>query len=834
MVTFLIAGHETTSGLLSFALFLLLQHPEVLQRAQRVVDEVLADDLPTVQHLPELRFIEQVLLESLRLWPTAPAFGMMSREGTLIGGRYRVDAAEPLIVLVPMLHRDPKVFGPDVEAFRPERFDREREAELPAHAFKPFGTGQRACIGRPFAMQEALLVLSMILQRFDLAKADPGYQLKVKETLTLKPHRFRMRVRPRARRHAAGSGQRHAMRTGGAPLPPKAAAAAGSERDTAIGAGAQLDLVRAVAGSPAHGAAAAQSGEVAGVLDARPRMNVLYGSNAGTAKGFADRIAADARAFGWDALVAGMDEYAERLSELEIVIIVTASYEGKPPDNASRFVARLAADSGRLEQLRFAVFGCGDRQWIRTYQAIPSLVDDALARMGAQRMLPRGEGDASGDLLNAFEEWTRALLSQLTAGASEQAVTAQQLSVSVTANARASALRLPALGEALVCANTGLVDMRHAFARDKRHIELELPAGVRYQAGDYLAVLPRNAPQNVQRALQRFALAADAQLVLSGRGARASSLPLERPISAEELFAGYVELTAPATRADLLRLAEVTNCPPDKPKLAALAEPSAYAVQIIEQRRSLLDLLEMFPACQLPLWEFLERLPALSPRQYSISSSPLWNERRCTLTVAVLQGPARSGHGTHVGAASRFLATAEPGSRISVAVQPGRPHFRPPADPKVPMILICAGSGLAPFRGFLQERSWLKAAGQSVAESLLFFGCDHPDVDFLYRQELQEQHARGVLALRPAFYEQPEGDVRFVQHRLWRDRAEALALYRAGAAVFVCGDARGMAPAVRKTWLDIFSETLAGDTQAAAKLLAEAAREHRYVEDIFG
>lgn len=128
----------------------------------------------------------------------------------------------------------------------------------------------------------------------------------------------------------------------------------------------------------------------------------------------------------------------------------------------------------------------------------------------------------------------------------------------------------------------------------------------------------------------------------------------------------------------------------------------------------------------------------------------------------------------------------------------------------------------------------MHAAGKPVAKSLLLFGCDHPEVDFLYRDELQEMRARGLLDLRTAFYEQPDGAVRFVQHRLWADRAEVLALHRAGAPIFVCGDARGMAPAVRKIWVDILSEQVSGDTQAAAALWAVTVREHRYVEDIFG
>jgi cytochrome P450/NADPH-cytochrome P450 reductase len=120
-----------------------------------------------------------------------------------------------------------------------------------------------------------------------------------------------------------------------------------------------------------------------------------------------------------------------------------------------------------------------------------------------------------------------------------------------------------------------------------------------------------------------------------------------------------------------------------------------------------------------------------------------------------------------------------------------------------------------------------------VAKSLLFFGCDHPDVDFLYSDELAQLQAGGLVDVRPAFYEQPHAGVRFVQHRLWEDRGAALALYRQGASVYVCGDGRRMAPAVRQTWRAIFAEMLGGDEERAASLLAEADRDQRYLEDIF-
>lgn len=201
LVTFLIAGHETTSGLLSFALYELLKHPEVLRRAREEVDAVLGHSLPGFDDLRKLRYLGQVLKETLRLWPTAPAFGRSPRSPTVIDGRYRVRPGQVLLVLSPSLHRDPHIWA-DPEAFRPERMRGEALQSLPKHAWKPFGTGPRACIGSAFAMQEATLALASVLQRFDLEMADPNYKLDVKETLTLKPAGFYLNIRRRDRRTA--------------------------------------------------------------------------------------------------------------------------------------------------------------------------------------------------------------------------------------------------------------------------------------------------------------------------------------------------------------------------------------------------------------------------------------------------------------------------------------------------------------------------------------------------------------------------------------------------------------------------------------------------------
>jgi cytochrome P450/NADPH-cytochrome P450 reductase len=216
VINFLVAGHETTSGLLSFTLYALLHQPEVLARAYEEVDRVLGSDtavLPSMEQVRQLHYLTQILNEALRLWPPAPGFTVRSlADETVIGGKYRLTRDQPVMILTAMLHRDPSVWGPDAEEFNPDHFSPEAQAQRPANAFKAFGNGQRACIGRQFAMQEATLALGMILQRFELID-HKHYQLVIKETLTQKPDDFTIKVQ-RRRPKSAQPGAIHAAAGG--------------------------------------------------------------------------------------------------------------------------------------------------------------------------------------------------------------------------------------------------------------------------------------------------------------------------------------------------------------------------------------------------------------------------------------------------------------------------------------------------------------------------------------------------------------------------------------------------------------------------------------------
>lgn len=308
IITFLIAGHETTSGLLSFAMYYLLKNPEKLQKAYEEVDRVLTEPVPTYTQVRELKYIRMILNEALRLWPTAPAFSLYAKEDTLLAGKYPLKKGDSVNVLIPKLHRDTSVWGDNVDEFCPERF--EDPSRIPDHAYKPFGNGQRACIGQQFALQEATLVLGMVLKYFEIID-HTNYQLKVKETLTLKPEGFTIRVRLRA-------GQ------GGFTI-----SAVGNE---------------APVGKPAVQTAAPT------VEAHNTPLLVLYGSNLGTAEGIARELADTARYQGFRSEVAPLNERVGKLPKEGVVFIVSASYNGKPPSNAREFVQWLeGADPGAFE-----------------------------------------------------------------------------------------------------------------------------------------------------------------------------------------------------------------------------------------------------------------------------------------------------------------------------------------------------------------------------------------------------------------------------------------------------------------------------------------------------
>jgi cytochrome P450/NADPH-cytochrome P450 reductase len=741
--------------------------------------------------LSKLPYINAVLRETLRLQPTAPAFSVHpNNEVDTIGGEYTVFRGEPIFALLPKIHRDPAVYGEDANEFKPERMLDENFNKLPPNAWKPFGNGSRACIGRPFAWQEAQLVVAMLLQYFDFTLDDAKYDLQIKSTLTIKPNHLYMHAQLRHGRTPTQLEQ--ILSSDGAPVQTKHTSTSVDEKVRADASGGE----------------------------GRP-LTILYGSNTGTCQAFAQGLAADAPSHGFKVTkIDTLDSAKDNLPTDQAIAIITCSYEGEPADNAAHFFHWLNSLEGDSAKVEYAVFGAGHSDWKNTFHKIPTAIDDILLARGGERICSRGSANAAnGDMFSEFEKW-------------EDEVFWPAMSTVEVSSVRSSQLRADVYEARVIDAQV----LSQPGASEKRHIEVELPASATYSSGDYLHVLPMNPYESVQRVMRRFNLAWDS--VLTIKAAVGTILPTGVPISANDLFGAYVELGQPATKRNVTLLLDVCTDDETKKELSRLAG-DAFSTEISEKRISLLDLLNRFPSVQLPLGAFISSLPPMRTRSYSISSSSLVSPHRVSLTYAVLHQSHMSGMGEYVGVASNYLSKLAAGDRVHVAVRPSNQAFHLPTDyENTPVIMICAGTGVAPFRGFVQERAAQVEAGRKLAPALLVIGCRSPDQDELYREDFDKWEATGAVKILRAYSRKPEasGGSKYAQDALWEHRKEALELWDSGSRVYVCGS-RGLERSVQQVCQKIYMERaqeLGKDkTEKEAEDWFEGIRTLRFATDVF-
>ena len=476
---------------------------------------------------------------------------------------------------------------------------------------------------------------------------------------------------------------------------------------------------------------------------------------------------------------------------------------------------------------------------------MPRLIDAALQANGAKRIVDTEELDARGDVDSQFHAWLDALLVPLGEAfgldleAEAEAVAEPLYNVQITQSVTANQV-----AEQFGARDVEVLRMRELKnpdapdPRSSKHIEVKLPEGMSYAPGDHLCVIPVNDAAVVDRLLARFGLDRDTYIRVESRSDMRGPFPSGSTFSVLRLAETAGELQAVATRKDIRTLARYSECPHSKAALEALAKPAGegevdrYTAEVLEKRKSVLDILEEFPACDLPLGVFLELIPFMSPRYYSIASAPEAAPGECAICVGVVKGPALSGKGTFKGTCSNYLAELEPGARIKALVRKPTAEFRLPADPATPIIMVGPGTGIAPFRAFLQQRAIDRGEGKTLGKAMLFFGCRHRDHDYMYREELETFAAEGLVELHTAFSRE-EGGRAYVQDLIAREADAVWSLIEAGARIYVCGDGAKMEPDVRRALTAICAEKRGCSAEEAARHIAALMDEGRYALDVW-
>ena len=558
----------------------------------------------------------------------------------------------------------------------------------------------------------------------------------------------------------------------------------------------------------AAGLAARPVARPAAVADVAARVTIVFGTQTGNARRLAEQLARQVEAAGLGVLLLRADAYPLRDLKAEklLYVVISTQGDGDPPDDARGLVEHLLGKRApELPGMKFAVLGLGDSSYPQ-FNATARQLDQRLEALGAQRLLERGEADL--DVETVATPW----LEQALDAARELLKCATPLA-SVTPLRPGAAAVSPWSREkpfaATVLANHRLTG--RGSRKDVRHVELSLEgSGLSYQPGDALGVWPTNPPALVDAVL--------AELSLDG-GTRVGSGGQDHAL--RDWFGQHRELTrlsrpflqAHAARAgsgDLQRLLQPENS-------AALAT--------LLSSHQLVDVLQSWPA-EWSAGELVAALRPLAPRLYSIASSQAAVGSEAHLTVDHVHYPAPGGR--RWGAASHFIAEAAEGDSLPVFIAPNE-RFRLPRDGSRDIVMIGPGTGVAPYRGFVQERAATGASGRSW----LLFGNPHARHDFLYQVEWQQTLAAGQLQRLDLAFSRDQAEKVYVQHKLREHGRDLFDWLEGGAHLYVCGDASRMARDVETALLEVIAAHGGRDRDSARDYLGTLQQQGRYARDVY-
>ncbi|HHL1403731.1 TPA: NADPH-dependent assimilatory sulfite reductase flavoprotein subunit [Klebsiella pneumoniae] len=538
-----------------------------------------------------------------------------------------------------------------------------------------------------------------------------------------------------------------------------------------------------------------------------PTITLISASQTGNARRVAEALRDDLLAAKLNVKLVNAGDYKfKQIAAEKLLVVVTSTQgEGEPPEEAVALHKFLFSKKApKLDGTAFAVFGLGDTSYEFFCQSGKDF-DNKLAELGAERLLDRVDADV--EYQAAAAEWRARVVEALKARA-PVAAPAQLATSGAVNDIHTSPYTKEAPLTATLSVNQKITGRNSE--KDVRHIEIDLgDSGLRYQPGDALGVWYQNDPQLMKELVELLWLKGDEPVTVEGK-----TLPLS------EALQWHFELTV-NTATIVENYATLTRSESLLPLVGDKAQLQQYAAAT-----PIVDMVRFSPA-QLDAEALIGLLRPLTPRLYSIASSQAEVESEVHVTVGVvryeIEGRARAG------GASSFLADrVEEDGEVRVFIE-HNDNFRLPANPETPVIMIGPGTGIAPFRAFMQQR----AADGAQGKNWLFFGNPHFTEDFLYQVEWQSYVKEGLLTRIDLAWSRDQQQKIYVQDKLREQGAELWRWINDGAHIYVCGDANRMAKDVENTLLEVIAEYGAMDAEAADEFLSELRVERRYQRDVY-
>ncbi|MCY8857713.1 assimilatory sulfite reductase (NADPH) flavoprotein subunit [Bacillus atrophaeus] len=561
--------------------------------------------------------------------------------------------------------------------------------------------------------------------------------------------------------------------------------------------------------------AAAQSGSVQGTAEApaaqtiSKEVTILYGSQTGNAQGLAENTGKTLEGRGYQVNVSSMSDFKpNNLKKIQNLLIVVSTHgEGDPPDNALSFHEFLhGRRAPKLDDLRFSVLALGDSSYEFFCQTGKEF-DARLEELGGTRLSPRVDCDLDYD--EPAAEWVEEVLGGLSEAQSgiAEPTPAPAPQSGEPAYSRTNPFR------AEVLENINLNG--RGSNKETRHLELSLEgSGLTYEPGDSLGVYPENDPALVDMLLEEMNWDPEEVVTVNKQGD-------VRPL--KEALISHFEITV--LTKPLLQQAAQLSADEDLRKL--LSPGSEEKAKAYLEGRDVLDLVRDFGPWGVSAQEFIAILRKMPARLYSIASSLSANPDEVHLTIGAVRYDA---HGRERKGVCSILCAErlQPGDTLPIYIQHNQ-NFKLPDNPETPIIMVGPGTGIAPFRSFMQEREEAGAEGKSW----MFFGDQHFVTDFLYQTEWQKWLKDGVLTKMDVAFSRDTDEKVYVQHRMLEHSKEMFAWIQEGAAVYICGDEKHMAHDVHQALIDIIEKEGGMSREKAEEYLADMQQQKRYQRDVY-